>query len=1392
MPEIANTTPSDTDSTLGASFAPGAQGWLRLRRAYQMLSSCNEVLIRATDEAILLQRICQLAVDMGGYLGAWVGFAQDDERKSIQLTAFAGVKPMHLESLGISWSEDVPEGRGVVGATIRGGKTVIVEDIDSPQRPLRRMDGLTRAGIKGLFALPLVNASRTFGVLILYSAEVIPASADEVQLLEALANDLAFGIGTLRARQEAVQDVQTRNEILAIQQELGSLDSGMHEAIELASHKACTLTGADFCTVDMMDGDKLVSQSPWGPLSQTAFPVGGKSLSALAVQTLTTVLSEDILNDPREVGGHAVNAGLRSVVVVPVTIDGRAVGALKVAWRRPRAFSARDVTNLQILVQALGGAIQRHQAMSLLRASESQYRLLFAHNPQPMWVYEPVDFAVLAVNEAMIAHYGYSEHELLTMTMRDIWYEQISRSEELARLGASAQPSFNVRRRHRKKDSSPIDVDISSSPIVFNGKDARLVSATDVTKRLQAERDLLRVSRAQQMLSTCNEALIRATAQKELLSEICRITVEMGGYAGAWVGYAHNDAEKSIERMAWSGVLPAESESEQSSWSEKTVRGQGPAGRSIRSGDVVIVNSVGLEDAARLPRKDELLACGIHSLVSLPLNNAQGTFGVLFLFASDVLQITQDEIKLLRELANDLAFGIANLRAQEEQRRLQSVVLKVAAAVSAGSGLEFFAQLARNMCEALNAQAAFVTRLLPGQPLVGRTLAGVLDGQNLANFDYPIQGTPCEHLTQHSHWTVNADVAIRYPQATDLARMNMQAYAGQRLEDAQGNVIGQIFVLFRSVQESLDLVVSTLKIFAARVAAEIQRQAADAHIRDQAALLDKAQDAIFVSDMVGGIVYWNRGAERLYGWTAVQALGHLVADQLYDDPQVYQSALEGLMSVGVWSGEVMQRRRDGSNVAVEAHWTLVQDERGQPKSILAINTDITHRKAAEREIKHLAFYDQLTKLPNRLLLMDRLQHALASCARSDRFGALLFIDLDNFKTLNDTLGHESGDLLLQQVATRLLACVRQTDTVSRFGGDEFVVMLEDISDRESDAALVARTTGENILAALALPFSLGNFEHNTTSSIGVAPFGKHHPGTSELLKQADLAMYQAKNAGRNAIRFFDPSMQAVVNDRVQLEAELRLALMRQEYLLHYQPQFNASGHVMGVEALVRWIHPVRGPVSPAEFIPVAEETGIIIPLGQWVLSTACQLLKSWQASEPTSRLTMAVNVSARQFRHPDFVSQVTGVVRGIGIDARYLKLELTESLLVDDLELTISKMASLKDLGLCFSLDDFGTGYSSLSYLKRLPLDQIKIDQSFVRDIIKDANDDSIVRTIIALGQSLGLAVIAEGVETAAQRDFLASHGCLAYQGYFFSRPLPLEALVSFLQGKQLAGHVSL
>lgn len=569
---------------------------------------------------------------------------------------------------------------------------------------------------------------------------------------------------------------------------------------------------------------------------------------------------------------------------------------------------------------------------------------------------------------------------------------------------------------------------------------------------------------------------------------------------------------------------------------------------------------------------------------------------------------------------------------------------------------------------------------------------------------------------------------------------------------------------------------------------ELKRAEADLRISASAF---ESQEGMLITDAETVILRVNRAFSEMTGYAAEEIVGQtprLLSSGRHDQ-QFFFDMWAAIQETGNWQGEIWNRRKNGD---IYPQWITITAVRGGDGAVthyIGSYLDITERKLAEDKIYELAFYDSLTGLPNRRLLLDRLKQLLASRVRSGKHGALLFVDLDNFKTLNDTLGHDVGDMLLQQVAKRLVSCVRDGDTVARLGGDEFIVMLEDLSEVVQEAATQAEAVGAKLLVALNQSYQLAGLEYRSTPSIGVTIFIDHRGSIDELLKRADLAMYQAKAAGRNTLRFYDPAVQANVMQRAALETDLYRAFEEGQFLLYYQPQVSGASSIFGAEALLRWEHPERGIVSPAEFISLAEETGLILPLGHWVLLSACRQLVSWARQPEFANLNVAVNVSASQLRLPNFVEEVLSVLQHTGANPGRLKLELTESLLVTDVEDIIGKMAALKGKGVGFSLDDFGTGYSSLSYLKRLPLDQLKIDKGFVRDILSDANDAAIAKMIIALAETIGLSVIAEGVEHDAQKEFLARHGCHAYQGYLFSRPLPLSEFEALVRRKGLSSE---
>jgi diguanylate cyclase (GGDEF)-like protein/PAS domain S-box-containing protein len=518
----------------------------------------------------------------------------------------------------------------------------------------------------------------------------------------------------------------------------------------------------------------------------------------------------------------------------------------------------------------------------------------------------------------------------------------------------------------------------------------------------------------------------------------------------------------------------------------------------------------------------------------------------------------------------------------------------------------------------------------------------------------------------------------------------------------------------------------------------------------------------------------NQAFLNVMGFARDEVIGRTSLElNLWADPRDLENVDEILrQTLQCRNVEIQFRKKNG-----ETLWGLMSSsviDIDGVKCVLTVTRDISSAKAAEEEIRSLAFYDPLTGLPNRRLLMERLHLTLASSARTGRLRALLFVDLDNFKTLNDTLGHQTGDLLLQESARRLAACVREADTVGRLGGDEFVLMLEDLSDLPEDAAAQAKAVGEKILSVVTQPYLLNGRECRSSASIGISVFGGRRESSNEILQQADIAMYQANAAGRNTMRFFAPALQAAVNARAALEEELRESIKSSQFVLYFQPQVDRN-RLIGAEALLRWNHPSRNLLPPGEFIPLAEETGLILPLGKWVLEAACAQIAAWAGNKQTARLAVSINISARQFHQPEFVEQVLHALDLAGANPANLRLELTESILVENVQDVIDKMKELKSLGLRFSLDDFGTGYSSLAYLKKLPLDQVKIDRSFVRDILTEESSAAIAQTIISLSRAMGLPVIAEGVETEEQRECLTRMGCHAFQGFLFGRPLPLE-----------------
>lgn len=677
-----------------------------------------------------------------------------------------------------------------------------------------------------------------------------------------------------------------------------------------------------------------------------------------------------------------------------------------------------------------------------------------------------------------------------------------------------------------------------------------------------------------------------------------------------------------------------------------------------------------------------------------------------------------------------------------------------------------------------------LTRLLPGTPILLSTLPRVASDPAFRSYDLvvrvPIAGSRLSLVTLVSNAALYGHITSRvflyfisvvplvlFLAAVWLERMRRRT---QRLE-ADVLESNRNRVELQGQNNALTIEIAN------RQALEQALRKSEERYR---AYVEHAPEGIFVADKTGRFVAVNPSACLIVGYSRAELLNMGIADlSPSGSVREHRALFEKVLQTGREDVELTVRKSDGTLIVSSLRAIALPDG-----TVMSFCVDITERKEAEERIHQLAYFDPLTGLPNRRLLLDRLRQAAAGRGRD--YGAVLMLDLDHFKDLNDTQGHDIGDRLIAEVAGRLTKSARREDTVSRLGGDEYVIVAEGLGSEESAAAVRAEIIAEKVHKAISRPYALvnGRTAYQTTCSIGVTLFGGEETSVDALLKQADVALYQAKNAGRNTIRFFNPEMQAAIDARMKMEASLRRAIRRKELQLYYQPQVDRDGRIYGAEALLRWFPANAEPVPPSCFIPLAEGTKLIVPIGDWVFQKACAQLQRWQADPRTAALTLSINVSGRQFHQPDFVERVSAHIERFRIEPSRLKLELTESVLLERVEEVIARMQRLKDLGVGFSLDDFGTGYSSLSYLKRLPLDEVKIDQSFVRDITRDQNDAAIVRAVLAMSQSLGLTVIAEGVETEAQRAFLSTYGCEHYQGYLFGEPAPIESIPG-LNGEQ-------
>ena len=765
---------------------------------------------------------------------------------------------------------------------------------------------------------------------------------------------LAVYFRDITAERRAAEELQRSSAslvgIVEALQEIGKSDASATEVMTLIARRAQALTGAAGAVVEMVTGDEMEYRAASGAVADKLglrVPMHG-SLSGLAVTSGLALACDDTESDPRVDRTACRAAGIRSMIVAPLRDAGGPIGVLKVMADRPGAFAQRDLKNLEILVASLGAAIQRRQAAERLRASEAQYRMLFAGNPHPMITIDDTSSRILVANSAAMRRYGYTEAEFRALTLPDLGASDDDRPGQLELKGLPRGPHASGRVRHRTKQGEVFDAEIMLDDVLFEGRQARLLLIHDVTERVRAENAAARAKRALLMHSRCTETLIRTTDEDALLKGVCAIAVETGGFAMAWVGYAQDDEAKTILPRAFAGAEGGYLSRIKLSWSADNPAGCGPAGTAIRTGQVAIAADVAA--TAGFFFREEALRHGFHGVVALPLLDDGRAFGLLVLYLTECVALPEEEIRVLQNMADDLAFGIRSLQVRTERRRTYEAVLAMSRGISSAVGRDFFHQLTRSMVEALGAAAGFVAKVDPERPGFATTLCA-LEGASVApDFSCDLAELPGDPTDEPSLWLVARDASRRFPNWQPLLPGRTDAFVGKKLVDSEGRLVGLMVVLFLEPLTRPEFVGSLLRVFAARAASEIERQAAEAKTREQAALLDKARDAIILRDLSHRVTYWNKGAESLYGWTVAEATGRSIVELLYPDPEQFHRAQQQVRRAGEWTGQLTHRHKAGRLIAIEGRWTLVRDDSGKPRSVLAINTDISERKAMEQQL----------------------------------------------------------------------------------------------------------------------------------------------------------------------------------------------------------------------------------------------------------------------------------------------------------------------------------------------------------------------------------------------------------------------------------------------------------
>jgi diguanylate cyclase (GGDEF)-like protein/PAS domain S-box-containing protein len=1029
-----------------------------------------------------------------------------------------------------------------------------------------------------------------------------------------------------------------------------------------------------------------------------------------------------------------------------------AVGERRHVWEQGRSVYDGD-GHLLCLEGVIVDVSERTRIEERLREGEERLRGMF--NLSSDWYWEgDADFRFTRFEGRYVERDGSVYNHFIGKRVRDtgLRIEGVNDNERaLHALVENHKPFYDVVMYLTLADGSRFYMSASGEPRF--DKDGRFVGyhgvTENITKRKLAEQRMLRLGRMYTALSATNEAILRAQSPEELYQKVCDAAVHGGKFISTIV-MAVTPGETWVRLVASTGLSEERLREARVSVDVSLPEGQGMIGTAYRTRRPAVCSDYAT-DPRMLPWRKGAAAMGVAATAAIPLLKQDTVIGVLAFYSSEVNAFDDEIVKLLERMAENVSFALENFERKQERHRAEQALRESEARFKS------LTELSSDWYWEQDGQFRF-TRF------DGRYVERARDA-----FAHLMGRTPWEcgieneigsdleqsHRALLEQCKAFYDVGV-YCLLPDGRRISMSV-SGAPIFDATGTFQG-----YRGTGRDIT----------ARVHAE-------AEMRKLSSAIQQTADCVMITDRDGVIEYVNAAFEQTTGFASDEVLRrkpNLVKSGMHD-AGFYEELWRTVLAGDTFSGVFINRKKSGELYSEEKTISPLRDEHGRITHFISTGKDITERMQAQERLQHIAHHDALTGLPNRVLLLDRLDQALARAHWQQRVVGVLFLDLDRFKNVNDTLGHDVGDALLKAMAARLQSCVRERDSVARLGGDEFAVLLEDVAHAEDISGIAGK-----ILGAFALPFTIHSNELFITASIGISMYPADGTSSATLLKNADAAMYRAKDLGKNNYQFYSADMSTAAFERLTLETSLRRALERSEFVLHYQPQVDlASGQLIGVEALLRWQHPDFGLLAPTQFISIAEETGAIVPIGEWVARSAILQVMRWRkAGFPELRVT--VNVSSRQFNEPSFLETIKYLLEETGFPPAALELEITESVIMKNAEVTIERLHALHAMGVRFAIDDFGTGYSSLSYLRRFAIHTLKIDKSFVRDIVDGGDDVEIVKTIIVMARGLRLSVIAEGVETREQLLFLKSHGCHGAQGYLLSRPLPVERMTERLQ----------